>query len=246
MAGVVVTVLGCGDAFNSGGRLFPCFHVRATTTTFLIDCGPTALLAMKQLGIDPDSIDAVLLSHFHGDHFAGLPFLELEFGILRRRERSLVIAGPHGVEKRVPAVMDTLYPGTRSGDKVRTEYVTWRADGPVDLCGAAVRAYPAVHTPETEPHMLRIAIDGRTIAYSGDTEWTPALIEAARGADLLICEASTFSTRVKNHLDFETLMSHRAELECESIVITHMSDEMLAHLPVDGVTAAEDGLAIEL
>jgi ribonuclease BN (tRNA processing enzyme) len=240
-----VRILGCGDAFNSGGRFFPSFHVSSASATFLIDCGPTALLAMKRNDLDPDALDAVLISHFHGDHFGGLPFLELELAILRRRTRPLLVAGPPEVEQRVPAAMEAIYPATRASERLRMEYVSWRIGEPVSLGSIRVTSFAAVHTPETKPHMLRIEVDGRIIAYSGDTEWTDDLITLADGADLLICESSTFALKVKSHLDYQTLLQHRSELRCERLVLTHMSDEMLRQLPVETETAT-DGLVIRL
>ena len=78
------------------------------------------------------------------------------------------------------------------------------------------------------------------------TEWTDALLQAARGADLFICEAYFFAKKVKYHLDYETLMQHRSELGCRRLIVTHMNEEMLTQLPDLEVEAAEDGKRIIL
>src|SRR3989442_622086 len=96
------------------------------------------------------------------------------------------------------------------------------------------------------PFALRLEIDGRTIAYSGDTEWTHTLIELARGADLFICEANFYEKNVKFHLDYETLMAHRDELRCKRLILTHMNAEMIARVASLDVEAAEDGKEIVL
>ncbi|CAN5316342.1 MBL fold metallo-hydrolase [soil metagenome] len=241
-----VRVLGCSDAFSSGGRLFPSFHVESKSATFLLDCGPTALLAMKRMELDPNRLDAVLISHFHGDHIGGIPFLELELGIMRERKRPLTIAGPPGVAARLQQVRDALYPSLTPKQRVEMDFIEWVDGDEVPVGDAAVRTSRVVHTPETQPHALRVAVDGCTIAYSGDTEWTDALIPLADGADLFICEASTFAVQVENHLSYETLMAHRGQLGCERLLITHMSDDMLRMLPVEGAEAAEDGLTLVL
>lgn len=242
----LVRVLGCGDAFSSGGRMFPSFHVESQSATFLIDCGPTAVLAMKRMNLDADRLDAVLISHFHGDHIGGLPFLELELGIMRARKRPLVVGGPPGVATRIGQVTDALYPSLKPKQRVEMTFVEWLEGEPLLLGDITVRTTRVRHTPETEPHALRIEVDGRTIAYSGDTEWTDALLPLADGADLFICEASTFATAVENHLSFTTLMAHRERLHCRRLLITHMSDDMLRMLPVDGAEAAHDGLVLDL
>jgi ribonuclease BN (tRNA processing enzyme) len=66
--------VGCGDALGSGGRFNTCFHVTGDSVNFLIDCGASSLPALKRLGIAREAIDLILITHFHGDHFGGLPF----------------------------------------------------------------------------------------------------------------------------------------------------------------------------
>ena len=84
--------VGCGDAFGSGGRFNTCFHITGERANLLVDCGASSLVAMKRFGIARDDIDVVLITHFHGDHFGGLPFLVLDAQITGRR-RPLIIAG---------------------------------------------------------------------------------------------------------------------------------------------------------
>jgi ribonuclease BN (tRNA processing enzyme) len=67
--------VGCGDALGSGGRYNTCFHLTGDRVNCLIDCGASSLPALKKLGIARDDIDQILITHFHGDHFAGFPFL---------------------------------------------------------------------------------------------------------------------------------------------------------------------------
>src|SRR3972149_2362111 len=125
MSQVEILFLGSGDAFGSGGRFQTCFHVRAEATQFLIDCGASSLIAMKRFGVDPSSLDIILLSHLHGDHFGGLPFLILD-AQFSRRTRPLVIAGPPGVEARVRDAMEVLFPGsTRVERRVAARVVAW-------------------------------------------------------------------------------------------------------------------------
>jgi ribonuclease BN (tRNA processing enzyme) len=73
MSPVTVTFLGSGDAFGSGGRLETCLLLEAGGDRVLVDCGPTALAGLKKRRIDPAAVHTVLISHLHGDHFAGLP-----------------------------------------------------------------------------------------------------------------------------------------------------------------------------
>src|SRR6185436_1768144 len=105
---VSVRVLGCGDAFGSGGRSHTCFFLDTPRTKLVIDFGASALVSMNRFGVDPGAIDAIVLSHLHGDHFAGLPFLLLDAMFVTRRTRPLVIAGPRSVAERVRKACDAM------------------------------------------------------------------------------------------------------------------------------------------
>ena len=244
--GLTLTFLGSGDAFGSGGRLQTCMLVEGGGQRWLVDCGTTSLVALRRGRIDPASIDAILISHLHGDHFGGVPFVLLD-GQFRRGTRPLTVVGPPGVEARVNAAMEALFPGaTRVERRFVTTFVEWREREATDVAGARVVPYPVVHPSGAPPFALRLTAGGRTLVYSGDTEWTDVLVEAARGADLFVCEAYTFERRIKFHLDWATLAAHRAALDCGRMIVTHMSEDMLARLPDLDVEAARDGLTLEV
>src|SRR3974390_307635 len=92
--------IGSGDAFGSGGRFNTCFLVSGPGCLLVIVCGAPSLVALKRAAVDPASIDAVVVSHLHGDHFGGLPFLLLD-GQFSRRTRPLTVAGPPGTARRL-------------------------------------------------------------------------------------------------------------------------------------------------
>jgi len=90
-----IRFVGSGDAFGSGGRFQTCIRLQEHGYTTLVDCGATTLTAMKAQDLDPGEVDAVVLSHLHGDHFGGLPFLVLD-GQFTRRTKALTVLGPVG------------------------------------------------------------------------------------------------------------------------------------------------------
>ncbi|MDQ6674970.1 MAG: MBL fold metallo-hydrolase, partial [Chloroflexota bacterium] len=106
-----VTFLGSGDAFGSGGRLQACIALRWDGQHVLLDCGASSLIALRRSGIEPTSVDTILISHLHGDHFGGLPFfiLDQQFS---RRERPLLVAGPPGLKARTQQAMEVFFPGS--------------------------------------------------------------------------------------------------------------------------------------
>ena len=239
--------IGCGDALGSGGRTNTCFHVTGDRVNFLIDCGASSLPALKRLGITRDEIDLILITHFHGDHFGGLPFLLLD-AQFTRRTRPLVIAGPEGIAARLTQVMEALFENS-SKTKQRfdlsvVELRPWekRSFGAVD-----VTPYPVVHGDSGGPFLgYRIETEGRIIAYSADTESTETLVLLGRDADLFIAEAYTSEGIVKNHLSLGTLEPHLAEIRPKRLILTHMSDDMLARLGTLDFEAASDGLVVDV
>ena len=240
--------VGCGDAFGSGGRYNTCFHVTGDHVNFLIDCGASSLPALKRLGIARDDIDLILITHFHGDHFAGLPFLLLD-AQFSRRTRPLVIAGPQGIEKKLPQVMEALFENSsQTKQKFDLSVVTLKPEETRSFGAVKVTPFPVVHGESGGPFLgYRIEAEGRVIAYSADTEWTETLIPLAREADLFIAEAYYYDKIVKNHLSLTTLETHLPEIKPKRLILTHMSDDMLGRLDYACThIAAHDGMIVEL
>jgi ribonuclease BN (tRNA processing enzyme) len=241
-----VRFLGSGDAFGSGGRFQTCILVQGEGGRVLVDCGASSLIAMKRLGVDPGTIDAVLITHLHGDHFGGLPFLVLD-AQFSHRERPLLIAGPPGVEERVRAAMEVLFPGS-SGTAQRFDlrFLEMAPEVQTIAGPVAFTAYPVEHASGAPAYALRVLCDRRTIAYSGDTAWTDTLLRVAAAADLFIAEAYFFEKQITFHLDYATLRRHRDALGCRRLILTHMSADMLANLDAIDCEHAEDGMTIGL
>ena len=237
--------VGCGDAFGSGGRFNTCFHVSGERVNFLIDCGASSLPALRRLEIDRDAIDLILITHFHGDHFAGLPFLLLD-AQFSRRTRPLVIAGPQGIETKLPEVMEVMFEhSSKTKQRFDLSVVTLAPQERRSFGEVSVTPYPVVHGESGGPFLAyRIEAESRVVSYSADTEWTDALIPAAQNADLFITEAYTYDKMVKNHLSLKTLEAHLPAINARRVVLTHMSDDMLGRVDDLPYTAASDGMVV--
>jgi ribonuclease BN (tRNA processing enzyme) len=242
-----VQFLGSGDAFGSGGRFNTCLHVTAGPAAFLVDCGASSMVAIRRFGVDPNGIAAIFVSHLHGDHFGGLPFFILDAQLVSRRTSPLTIAGPPGLGKRLHDAMEVLFPGSTAVQrKFAIDLVELAPGAPATAAGIEVTPFQVEHAAGAPPFALRFDCGGKVLAYSGDTEWTPALIAAAREADLFVAEAYFHDKRVKYHLDWASLRGHLHEIRPKRLVLTHMSPDMLGR-PVDGdYEKAEDGMVIEV
>jgi ribonuclease BN (tRNA processing enzyme) len=242
-----IQFLGSGDAFGSGGRFNTCFFVENAAGAFLIDCGASSLIAVRKYGDDPNRIGTVFISHLHGDHFGGLPFLILDAQFYSRRTTPLTLVGPPGFRDRLMQVMELFFPGSSGVERrFTTEIREIGAGETAVINGVKVTAYLVEHACGAPPFALRFVCDGKVLAYTGDTEWTENLLAVGRGADLLIAEALFFERRVKYHLDYASLKGNLERIGAKRVILTHMGPEMLSHMVDVPEDTAEDGMIVEI
>jgi ribonuclease BN (tRNA processing enzyme) len=220
--------IGCGDAFGSGGRFNTCFHVVGRKTNALIDCGATSVVAMNKFAIDRNAIDVIFITHFHADHFAGLPFFILEANYILKRDRPLTIVGPPGLKSRFAELMDATFPGTKSLElrfPLTLQEVDIGKRNDVD----GVRAYPfhVVHDDRAGPCLgYRLESENKIVAF--------------------ICESYTRDKPIMTHMALSSLEKHLDQIRPKRLVLTHMSDDMLARRAEIPYDTAEDGMTIEI
>jgi ribonuclease BN (tRNA processing enzyme) len=240
--------VGCGDAFGSGGRFNTCFHLVGPGINALIDCGASSMVALSKLSIERNDIDVILISHFHADHVGALPSFLLEASLVRKRKRPLVVAGPPGLKARYGDLMHNSFPGTRdmthSFPLTLHELEIRRRDA---IGAMHVTPFHVLHDDRAGPCLgFRIEVDGKIIAYSGDTQWTDTLIELGHRADLFICESYTRDKPIKTHMALSELERRLGQIRPKRLVLTHMSNDMLARRSEVQFETAEDGMIIEL
>lgn len=239
--------LGSGDAFGSGGRFHTCFHVTGGAANFLLDCGASSIVAMKRWKIDRNAIDTILVTHFHGDHFGGIPFFILDAALVAKRKRPLAIVGPPGLAARYAAAMDVAFPSfPHAPPQFPLSLTEVEIGRPSTVGPLVVTGFPVVHADAAGPCLgYRIEVEGRVLSYSGDTEWTESLVDIGRNADMFICECYTYEREVRSHTSFAALQRNLPRVAAKRVVLTHMSDDMLAHVDALQVEAASDGMVLD-
>ena len=243
-----VTFVGCGDAFGSGGRFNTCFHVSVETTRFLIDCGASSLIALKKSDIDRNAIETIFVTHFHGDHFGGIPYFMLDAQFFSKRTGPLTLVGPQGLEEWFERVMETTFPGSFAARRKFDLTLIEATPGSVQtINGINCQSALVRHGRPSGPFMAyRLSAGGKVLAYTGDTEWTDSLIDIGRDADLLIAEAYFYDKKVPLHLDLATLETKLSLITPKRLILTHMNEDMLERRLQISHETAEDGMVAEL
>ena len=214
--------LGSGNGFAPGGRFYSSFLLNGR---YLFDASPAALPQLRRAGVPPEAIDAVFISHFHGDHFLGLPFLLLDYAHVSHRTAPLTIIGPPGIEQRLALVSDATFPNLLHKERTYTiEYVEagdGRSGRVGDLSFVARRVQ---HAESLECFGYRVEIAGRTLAYSGDTSLCDALVALGDETDVFVMECSCWDPPCGSyHMTLDDIRDLRRRVGPEpTFVLTHL------------------------
>ncbi len=239
--------VGTSDAFGAGGRRQSAIVLRAGGGSVLLDCGATTSAGLCELGIPRDEIDAILVSHFHGDHFGGIPFLLLAALYEDERRHPLWIAGPPGIERRVRALADALGYSIEERDwSFPIRFAELHPGEEREIGPVGVDAFEVFHQPQTEPHGLAVRFGQKRLVYSGDTGFFPGLPERVGEADLFVCECTYLDNGFEYHINHKDLVARKHEFRCHRIILTHLGQEMLAYRGNAAFETADDGLRVRL
>ena len=204
--GLTVYVCGSGSPMPDASRAGPCIGVLAGQQAFVFDAGSGSIRKLMRMGFPMERIQAAFLTHLHSDHIDGLGELLLQAWIGGSRGNPLPVYGPDGTDK-VIAAESQLYeidkgfriahhgPAVaRPGGYGGAAQVIALADGTdsqvvYDQGGVKVTVVRVIHDPVKPAFGYRVDYKGRSVTLSGDTVYSPALVQAAKGTDLLLHEA---------------------------------------------------------
>lgn len=244
-----INVLGSGNAFNTNGRAHAAYLIEAQNSgCILLDCGATTLYRLQQINFDFDLLDGVLLTHFHGDHIGGLPFLFIQLWLVEKRNRTLKVIGPVGVKEICKSLMDICYPGFF--DKCLLEFIEVSPDESIDFITFGheiqIKPFKISHRPESLGYRARE--DTKEFAFSGDSSFDQNLFDLVDGVDLALIELSILSQDEISvaHVSLEEVKLNIEKLNAHSIVFTHIYDELARAAEKMGYKTAYDGMVLEV
>ncbi len=242
-----VVFIGTSDAFGAGGRRQSAVFARGERGGMLFDCGATTNTGLTQLGISRDEIDVILVSHFHGDHFGGIPAFLYAALYTDARRHPIEVVGPPEIEARVHALARAM--GHHLDGREWTFPIHYRevANGEsLDAGPARVEAFATRHQLESHPQGYRVRLGREQIAYSGDTGWFDGLPREVAASDLFICECTLHGAELDFHLSLEELRAHRGAFDCGRLILTHLGEEMSRERGQIEIETADDGMAVKL
>lgn len=224
-----------------------CYLLEHREGRLLLECGPSVLAGMKRGGLDSASPDAILVSHLHGDHFGGIPFMFLEYLFNNPRTRPLSVAGPPTLRERTAGLYGQLYREDHCRDiSFPLDFVEVHPGTQLGLAGFEIDAFEVPHSAEPFSLGYRLtAPDGEVVVFSGDSAWTDEFVTRTADSDLFLCECCSMQADTPVHVSYDDILAHHAELGCQRLMLTHLGEDVRA---ADGlrVERARDGITIDI
>ncbi|WP_322795333.1 MBL fold metallo-hydrolase [Tepidiforma sp.] len=237
MGDLDLAFIGTGNAFAPGGL---CWNGFVAGGRYLFEAPPQALQSLNRMGIDPNELDGVVISHHHGDHFLGLPFLLLHWKYFQR-SRPAYIVGPPRTRELAEAICRTVYPGVLDAP-YELRWVELAGGESVDLPGIRLSARAVQHDTRLSLNLGYLAeLGGRRLAYTGDTGLCDAVLELAAESQVLVAECSSVDERVPIHLNLvDDIPKVRAAMRpASTLILTHLTPDVAAAAPA-GTLVARD------
>jgi ribonuclease BN (tRNA processing enzyme) len=227
-SGIVVTILGSGTCVPSLERSSCSVLMQIGTTNLLFDSGPGTMRRLLETATTIFDLDYLCYSHFHPDHSAELvPLIfATKYPDGHRRQTPLTILAGRGLTDFFAGLKTAYGPWIELAPGLLKfmEFDNTTRDSK-KFNGFSIETAPVKHNPESVAYRITRA-DGRSVVYSGDTDFSENLIELAKGADLLICEsAMPDSLRVSGHLTPSMAGEIATRAGVRQLVLTHFYPE---------------------
>lgn len=222
-------ILGSGNAFNEGIRLNSAYVLASDNKNILIDCGFTVPYALQKAEISFNSIDYIFITHYHGDHVAGISAFLLALKYIYPQNKKLVVVGPGNVKTKLAAVLQVLYPGAEELlDTLNLEFINvhFQEKRKYSINELDFEVFPMQHSSEVLPVGYIFNNKKFKIGFTGDTGWHNALEDFLKKIDIAIVECNFAEKLGQAHLSVEELEKNPfVEKYKNQIYLTHLTAE---------------------
>lgn len=220
-----ITILGTGTFYVNTKRSGPAYLVEADNKKILIDCGPGTLMRLSEIGVKPEDLDYIFISHFHADHTSDLFPLIMNFRLKEFDEKEYktpIVFGPTGIENFIKK-LSYVYELPAFDNYSKVEYRTYQES--TRLGNITVKTFRVEHVAfgsVAKAYALRFEFEGKVFAFSGDSVKCEGLENVSKQADLFICDAS-YPKGKSNvaHLDTTEMGEIAQNSEVKNVVLTH-------------------------
>ncbi|MGM0597196.1 MAG: MBL fold metallo-hydrolase [Myxococcota bacterium] len=221
--------LGTGNASNLSAKGHQSILCQTRDSQFFVDFGPTALLNSFRFNLNINKVSHLFLTHFHGDHSGGIPYLLLYHRDILQRKLPFYFYGPAGIENYLRNLIEANYPGTDFPFELIFEEIVPEQEKPFLNNKLRIKAISVDHRPESLG--FRFNYRGKTLAISGDTRFGPFMYELAKDTELFVSECSLFENIAeKAHISPEIVKSKFSSLQTRKIALIHSDSAIITKL----------------
>jgi ribonuclease BN (tRNA processing enzyme) len=249
-----LTILGSGTVVPDGRRNSSGYFLESGTLGLMLDCGAGTVHSLARYGLPWERMSHLFLSHFHVDHCGELPalFRAFKHGLSAERREPLTIVAPQGIDRVMNGLRMAFSPSLfEPGFPV--EVVPLEPNQ--ELMLGTGRRLTAIKTPHNRESLaVRIEAEGRSLCYTGDTEYSDELCDFFRNADLLVSECSLLAPRQgMRHVTVDDVGRLAGRSGARRLAVTHfyfkvdhsLEDRLRLGYPGE-ILIGEDGMRIEV
>ena len=224
-----IIILGSGNAFAHANQFQSCHYIEFEKTySILLDCGPAILQAVQAAEVNVDNLEYLLISHLHGDHIAGIPFLLLHYKfIVQRFSKPLKIIGPPGLTKQLEQLLQGNYPNLLNKEEKLFEVYEIQLHEEKTLFDTiTIKSYEANHF--NNAYGYTIQKDDLKVIYSGDNEFKPDQLDEFTYGTVLIHELTTMSETRGGHTSWNLLKEYIDDIlsKVGKVIAVHTGEDV--------------------
>lgn len=224
MANLDLTFIGSGNAFAPGGL---CWNGFVANGKYLFETPPSALMALNRLAIDPNELEAIVISHHHGDHFLGLPFLLLHWK-WKNRTRPIKIIGPKNTRELGLQITESVFPGHREAS-FPIEWIETKPGQSLCASGLDIEVFEMKHDKDLSQCLgFALKLNGSAFAYTGDTAMCDGVLDLARSSPVVISECASRAERIPVHMNLlQDIPIVRQAMDPDgTLILTHINSDV--------------------